>query len=146
LTHVQSVNGIAKLYTSDENILIAALLHDILEDCYDNIWEGYVEIKELFGKEVADIVLELTSDNNEIKYKYESKTLYLIQKLIKMSDALIVKLSDRLQNISDAFTTSEKFRKNYFDETCKIIDELVKVRTLNRVQLLLVGRNYAQTI
>jgi (p)ppGpp synthase/HD superfamily hydrolase len=71
-----------------------------------------VEIKELFGKEVADIVLELTSDNNEIKYKYESKTLYLIQKLIKMSDdALIVKLSDRLQNISDAFTTSEKFRK-----------------------------------
>jgi hypothetical protein len=61
-------------------------------------------------KEVADIVLELTSDNNEIKYK--SKTLYLIQKLIKMSDdALIVKLSDRLQNISDAFTTSEKFRK-----------------------------------
>jgi hypothetical protein len=37
---------------------------------------------------------------------------YLIQKLIKMSDdALIVKLSDRLQNISDAFTTSEKFRK-----------------------------------
>jgi (p)ppGpp synthase/HD superfamily hydrolase len=137
--HVQKVNGIAKLYTPDENILIAALLHDILEDCYDNIWEGYVEIKKLFGKEVADIVLELTSDNNEIKYKYESKTLYLIQKLIKMSDdALIVKLSDRLQNISDAFTTSEKFRKNYFDETCKIIDELVKVRTLNRVQLLLV--------
>jgi hypothetical protein len=45
-----------------------------------------VKIKELFGKEVADIVLELTSDNNEIKYKYESKTLYLIQKLIKMSD------------------------------------------------------------
>jgi (p)ppGpp synthase/HD superfamily hydrolase len=43
-----------KLYTSDENILIAALLHDVLEDCYDNIWEG-VEIKKLFGKEVADI-------------------------------------------------------------------------------------------
>jgi (p)ppGpp synthase/HD superfamily hydrolase len=36
----KKVNGIAKLYTSDENILIAALLHDILEDCYDNIWEG----------------------------------------------------------------------------------------------------------
>jgi (p)ppGpp synthase/HD superfamily hydrolase len=117
--------------------LIAALLHDVLEDCYDNIWEGYVEIKKLFGKEVADIVLELTSDNNEIKYKYESKTLYLIQKLIKMSDdALIVKLSDRLQNISDAFTTSEKFRKTTLMKLVKF-DELV-VRTLNRVQLLLV--------
>jgi hypothetical protein len=47
--------------------------------------EGYVKLKNYLVK-VADIVLELTSDNNEIKYKYESKTLYLIQKLIKMSD------------------------------------------------------------
>jgi hypothetical protein len=52
-------------------------------------------------------------------------------------DALIVKLSDRLQNISDAFTTSEKFRKTTLMKLV-IIDELVKVRTLNRVQLLLV--------
>jgi (p)ppGpp synthase/HD superfamily hydrolase len=60
----KKVNGITKLYTSDENILIAALLHDVLEDCYDNIWKAMWKLK-LFGKEVADIVLELTSDNNE---------------------------------------------------------------------------------
>jgi (p)ppGpp synthase/HD superfamily hydrolase len=41
-----------KLYTSDENILIAALLHDVLEDCYDNIWEGYVEIKNYLVKKL----------------------------------------------------------------------------------------------
>lgn len=136
--HVQKVNGIVKLYTTDEDILIAALLHDILEDCFKNIWEGYAEIKKLFGKRVADIVLELTSNTDEIKHKFGSKTLYLTQKLIKMSDdALIVKLADRLQNISDAFTASERFRNNYFEETCRIIDEVEKNRTFNRVQKLL---------
>jgi hypothetical protein len=47
--HVQSKWN-CKLYTSDENILIAAaLLHDVLEA--DNIWEGYVEIKKkLFSR------------------------------------------------------------------------------------------------
>jgi (p)ppGpp synthase/HD superfamily hydrolase len=51
-TRSKKVNGITKLYTSDENILIAALLHDILEDCYDNIWEGYVEIKNYLVKKL----------------------------------------------------------------------------------------------
>ena len=60
--HVQKVNGTVKLYTTDEDLLIAAILHDVPEDCYDSIWEGYSEIKKLFGKRVADLVMELTSN------------------------------------------------------------------------------------
>ena len=53
-----------------------------------------------------------------------------------MSDgALIVKLADRLQNIADAFTASEKFRNSYFIETKKIVEQLESLRKLNRVQL-----------
>ena len=55
-------------------------------------------------------------------------------------DALVVKLADRLQNISDAFTASEKFRNNYFHETMKIMDELEKNRRFNRIQGLLAGQ------
>ena len=134
--HVQKVNGIAKLYTTDEEILCAALLHDVIEDCYENKWTGYTHIKEKFGKRVADLVLELTSDDNEIKYKYDGdKGAYLVDKMIKMSDdALIIKLSDRLQNISDAFTAAEKFRNKYFQETSKIVEELEAARKLNTIQ------------
>lgn len=57
--HVQKVNGTLKLYTTDEATLIAALLHDVVEDCYENKWEAYTDIKDLFGKEVADIVWEI---------------------------------------------------------------------------------------
>ena len=79
--------------------------------------------------------MELTSDNDEIEHKWgRDKGGYLIKKMISMSDdALIVKLSDRLQNISDAFTASEKFRNNYFEETSRIVTELENNRDLNDI-------------
>ena len=134
--HVQKVNGTLKLYTTDEATLIAALLHDVAEDCYDNIWDAYADVKELFGQEVADIMLELTSDNEEMKHKWGgSKTNYLINKMLKMSDkAFTIKLSDRFNNIADAFTASERFRTNYYRETCAIVDAMEEGRTFTRVQ------------
>jgi GTP pyrophosphokinase len=136
--HVQKVNGTLKLYTTDEATLIAALLHDVVEDCYEDEdkWQAYTDIKDLFGKEVADIVWELTSDEDEIKHKWGgSKTNYLINKMLKMSDkAFTIKLSDRFNNIADAFTASERFRTNYYRETCAIVDAMEEGRTFTRVQ------------
>jgi len=134
--HVQKVNGTLKLYTTDEATLIAALLHDVIEDCYENKWEAYNDIKELFGQEVADLVMELTSDNEEMKHKWGgNKTNYLINKMLKMSDkAFTIKLSDRFNNIADAFTASERFRNNYYRETCAIVDAMEEGRTFTRVQ------------
>lgn len=133
--HVQKVNGTVKQYTTDEDLLVAALLHDVCEDCYENKWVGYSEIKKLFGKRVAEIVIELTSDGDEIDHRYDgSKTDYLTYKMLNMSeDALIVKLADRLQNISDAFTASEKFRNKYYQETSKIVRSLEEGRELNNI-------------
>lgn len=138
--HVQKVNGTLKLYTTDEATLIAALLHDVVEDCYENKWEAYTDIKDLFGKEVADIVWELTSDEDEMKHKWGgSKTNYLINKMLKMSDkAFTIKLSDRFNNIADAFTASERFRTNYYRETCAIVDAMKEGRTFTRVQRQLI--------
>jgi (p)ppGpp synthase/HD superfamily hydrolase len=131
--HVQKVNGIVKFYTTDEDILCSSLLHDTIEDCYDNKWVGYRDIKSEFGSRVADMVMELTSDSSEIEHKWGGdKCGYLIQKMTNMSDdSLIIKLSDRLQNISDAFTASEKFRNNYFNETSKIVEAIESGRNLN---------------
>ena len=54
--------------------------------------------------------------------------------MLNMSeDALIVKLADRLQNISDAFTASEKFRNKYYQETSKIVRSLEEGRELNNI-------------
>ena len=122
----------------DYDLFLAALLHDVVEDCYEdeNKWQGYTDIKELFGKEVADIVWELTSDEDEMKHKWGgNKANYLINKMLKMSDkAFTIKLSDRFNNIADAFTASERFRNNYYRETCAIVDAMEEGRTFTRVQ------------
>ena len=139
--HVVKVNGIVKQYTTDEDLLCAALLHDVIEDCFEDPEVGYHIIEEEFGKRGADIVMELTSSKEDIDDNYDSKADYLIVKMIHMSDdALIIKLSDRLQNISDAFTASERFRTKYFQETVQIMDELEGHRRYNRVQSLLVNQ------
>jgi (p)ppGpp synthase/HD superfamily hydrolase len=138
--HVQKVNGILKQYTTDEDILCASILHDVLEDCYDDQELGYQELENKFGWVVADTVRELTSDKNELINDYSSdKAAYLIDKMIGMSDeALTIKLADRLQNISDAFTASPRFRLKYFNETTKIIQEIEKFRNFDKVQQHLV--------
>ena len=139
--HVQKVNGIAKQYTMDEDILCAALLHDTIEDCFEDPEVGHHIIEEKFGKKIADIVQELTSSKDEIDNDYDSKADYLVVKMIHMTDeALFIKLCDRLQNISDAFTASERFRNNYFQETVQIMNELEKNRRFNRIQGLLVNQ------
>ena len=139
--HVVKVNGIVKQYTTDEDLLCAALLHDTLEDCYEDPEVGLVELKELFGSRVGNLVWELTSDGDEIDDDYDgSKTEYLTDKMIHMSDdALIIKLADRLQNISDAFTATERFRNKYFQETSEILTEMQKNRQFNRIHRLLIG-------
>jgi (p)ppGpp synthase/HD superfamily hydrolase len=139
--HVVKVNGIVKQYTTEEDILCAALLHDTVEDCFEDPEVGYHILEQEFGKRVADIVMELTSSKEDIDDNYNSKADYLIVKMIHMTDdALIIKLADRLQNISDAFTASERFRNKYFQETVQIMDELEGHRRYNRVQGLLVNQ------
>jgi len=137
--HVQKVNGRVKLYSTDEDELIIALLHDVAEDCFKNKWEAYSIIKALFSSEIADCVLELTSDKDEIKYKYSGdKGAYLIDKMLKMSEkAFTVKLADRLENINDAFTADESFRNKYYIETTRILKNIEGKRSFSKKQKLI---------
>lgn len=139
--HVKKVNAIVKQHTTDEDILCASILHDVAEDCYDDVELGLQEITNIFGPRVGKLVSELTSSREEIEKNYQGdKASYLSDKMTHMTDdALLIKLADRLQNISDAFTASERFRQKYFDETWKIINDIEKDRQFNRTHLLLIG-------
>jgi GTP pyrophosphokinase/guanosine-3',5'-bis(diphosphate) 3'-pyrophosphohydrolase len=139
--HVKKVNAIVKQHTTDEDILCASILHDVAEDCYDDLEVGLHEISEIFGSRVGGLVSELTSSKEEIEKVYQNdKAAYLSDKMIHMSDdALIIKLADRLQNISDAFTANERFRNKYFEETWRIVDDIEKHRQFNRTHLLLLN-------
>jgi GTP pyrophosphokinase len=149
--HVRKVFKLVKKVDTRETLGAAALLHDTLEDCPEVTYEILVKN---FGKEVADIVKELTSKEDLIDAM--GKADYLLDKMATMSDdALTVKLCDRLQNLSDHFSASDKFRKKYYEETKYIVDSLKANRQLNKSQItvinLIIGlldmmnRRYIQT-
>ena len=139
ITHPIEVSKLVKKYMENdeelETYMIAALLHDTLEDTETT----YEELKENFGDKVADIVKAVTSDKEE-KNK-QGKDLYLANKMLKMEDKiLILKLCDRLHNIDESRYANEEFIKKYVRETNFIINYLLLNRELNSTELKIVNK------
>lgn len=108
-------------------LISAAFLHDTLEDTS----ASEKELKELFGELVLSLVKELTTDEQE-KEKLGKKE-YLAEKMKNMSSwALVIKLADRLDNVSDLNQGTPEFKKRYTEETEYILKEIEKSRTLSK--------------
>jgi len=79
-----------------DELVAAAILHDTLEDTDTN----FIELASEFTPLIASLVLELTSDEEQIKLV--GKNEYLKKKMLGMSSyGLLLKLVDRLSNIMD---------------------------------------------
>ena len=112
-----------------ESLAAAAHLHDTLEDTPTT----YDELEKKFGKLVASLVKELSSD--KIQIKLMGKAHYLANKMKGMTSwALVIKLADRLDNVSDLATATPEFRDRYKQETIDIIREIERDRTLSHTQ------------
>ncbi len=104
--HVVKVrNAVAEL-NSDKVVLCAAILHDTIEDT-DTTYE---EILKIFGKEIADLVNELTHEGKADEHGYYFPRL-------KSKEAIMIKLIDRASNISRMNAWSEKRQQNYINKT-----------------------------
>lgn len=113
-----------------KTLKMAAYLHDTIEDTSAT----YEDLAALFGSTVASIVLELTTDK-DMKAEI-GKTRYLEIKMKNMSSwALVIKLCDRLDNISDLSICTEEFRKRYTEETITIIEYVLQNRNLSKTHI-----------
>jgi len=123
IRHPEQVVCILAMYDVDNAILTAAMLHDVVEDTYTTIQE----IQETFGKKVADLVEELTSD---VKAKRTfGKKVYMSNHMNGMSsNAFTIKLADRLHNIIGLLDPrmSESFVDWYIKETRYVLDNLAR--------------------
>jgi antitoxin component of MazEF toxin-antitoxin module len=96
LNHLIEVTQLIKFYepTSDETTLIAAILHDIVEDTRVTI----ESLEFLFGSEVSKLVSELTCANSS---NSDDKKAVLLEQISVGSDhAKLIKLADVISNVS----------------------------------------------
>lgn len=136
ITHPLRVSKLVAEYkpSRNGNILAAgALLHDILEDTYTS----YKELCDRFGIVVASLVMEVTSSG--FMPKLVGKRFYLAHKMQYMSSyALVIKLADRLDNLTDMSAVAlEKIKRTYFD-TIYMINYLEGKRNLTEPQKSLI--------
>jgi (p)ppGpp synthase/HD superfamily hydrolase len=125
-SHPVAVSYLVAAYKRSKHLtslLVAALLHDTLEDT-DVTFD---ELARRFGGFVASLVLELTNDEEEIKRV--GKLEYHSRKLLGISSyALYIKLADRMHNISDHPT------KNMVTSTLELMRRLRAGRKLSKGQ------------
>lgn len=99
ITHLVGVMILLSSSTQDEDVLIAGLMHDALEDVPD-----YTEamLEETFGTRVLDIVLGVTEEfklRNETPPSWKEEKIFYLENLKKAVDeSLLVSLADKIQN------------------------------------------------
>ena len=107
----------------DETVLIAAVLHDTIEDTDTTA----SELESVFGEEIAAIVLEVTDDKR--LPKGERKRLQIEHAPTISRSAKLVKLADKICNLRDMVDNSPvqwslERRQAYFEWAKAVVDGL----------------------
>src|ERR1022692_1580656 len=107
----------------DTNLVIAALLHDTIEDA------GVTkeELIQAFGADVAELVVEVTDD--KALPKAERKRLQIVNAPKKSVRAQVIKLADKTSNLrailhSPPADWSLQRRREYFEWAKQVVDGL----------------------
>lgn len=118
--HVKRVGELVREYTDDDDMITAAYLHDTVEDTFVTL-----ELLEAdFNSKVAQVVQSLTNNSEELNAL--GKTRYMMKKMVTLDpDVLLIKLCDRLDNVSDLKTAkSVTWAKKYANQTFAMLQVL----------------------
>ncbi len=113
--HPIGVSNILKKKGFAKDYQIAGLFHDLIEDT-DTTYE---EILKITNRNIAEAVRLVTKENG---YKMQE---YIIR-ISKNDMAKMVKLADRLHNLSETHLTEIEFQKKYVNETEEWFLDLAK--------------------
>jgi hypothetical protein len=121
----------------DPVTLAVAVLHDTVEDTNTT----FEEIEKLFGKDVAAGVRDVTDDKS--LDKVERKRLQVIHangKHMTMA-GLLVKLADKLDNLTDRVTNPPEFcskeeNEGYFLWAWEVVHDVMGINSILRSQLV----------
>jgi guanosine-3',5'-bis(diphosphate) 3'-pyrophosphohydrolase len=107
----------------DERVLIAAILHDTLEDTETS----EQELVRLFGQEVAQIVAEVSDDKSLPKAERKQRQVVHASGLSRR--AKLVKLADKICNLRDIAATPpadwpDERKAEYFDWARSVVNGL----------------------
>ena len=116
IVHPMEAVSIVATITSDQEILAAAALHDVIEDT--NFTEN--DIKREFGDRVAHLVAsesDLVIENKSESESWKERKQFAIDRLAKLDrDAKIVSLGDKLSNARAMMRDYQEMGENLWNK------------------------------
>lgn len=100
ITHPLTVGLILARAGADQQLIIAGILHDTLEDSASSNKVTYEILQERFGKYVADTVMSVTEPNRGLPWKERKRAALKHLKTMKWA-GLCVKAADTISNVSE---------------------------------------------
>ena len=102
ITHPVAVALLASEYTNDEDVIIGALFHDVLEDVSPDIYSEQ-EMRADFGDRVTDLVKAVSEDKrpDEPEKPWKERKVAYIEHLRQEADtgAVVVSAADKTHNL-----------------------------------------------
>lgn len=93
----------------DDAILIAAVLHDVIEDCEQRYTD---QLARLFGPKILNIVEECSRPERDGATKAD-KYRFLESFKSKSIESVIIKIADRMCNVMDYYRVKPKYAAEY---------------------------------
>lgn len=133
--HPTSVAQILTEYKMDADTIIAALLHDTVEDTPT----AYEDIEMLFGKDIANLVEGVTKLSKIQLIGEDAKQAQNFQELVLATSKdvriLMIKMADRLHNMRTLYCCkSPEKRKRVATETLEIYTPLAERIGIHKIQ------------
>ncbi len=141
ITHPIAVSEIVDTVSSDEEMIVAAILHDTVEDTDTTL----DDIRDVFGLRVSLLVDDLTDvsqpgdGNRAIRKKKD------LEHTAKASpDAKTIKLADLIHNTQSIVAKDPKFAKTYIAEKALLLEVLTEGnQELHKRAMALVDNYYS---
>ncbi len=107
IAHPLTVGLILARVKASENVIIAGLLHDIIEDGLEDPGVAKQNIKDKFGEEVLDLVMSVSEKNKDLSWEERKKNF--LKELKEFSqDSLLLKSADIINNLNEIVDDYEK--------------------------------------
>jgi (p)ppGpp synthase/HD superfamily hydrolase len=125
LVHLLAVANMVRLAGGSNDMVVAAVLHDTLEDTETT----FVELEREFGAKVAGLVAELTDvfvsgsshGNRAVRKAKERARLATVS-----ADAQTIKVADMIDNTGSIVERDPDFAKLYLTEKAALLEVLTK--------------------
>ena len=114
IIHPYGVMLIASNVTDNEDTLIACLLHDVLEDVPNSIYDEN-KMRADFGDNVTKIVMDVTKDSTLNNWYGTSKAYLHHLEFEACDEAIVVSASDKIHNLESTLFDYEDIGDKLWD-------------------------------